>query len=397
MDTNKPIRLGVAGGNRGTAFNDTLALLKDELDLYAICDVDEAKTAEWAEKFPGIKTYTDYAAFIEDPDLDAVFIATPVQMHYTQTMQALKAGKHVLCEVYAADSIAELEDIVRTVEETGLTYMMAENYVFMRQNMLVLQMAQSGAFGDITYAEGGYVHDCRPIRIDEAGNVTWRGAQMRTIRGNTYPTHSLGPVAKWMGLTERDEMVRSSTFVSKQASMDSLIRERYGEGHPALEAGYWAHGDSVVTVIECASGTLVVLRFDGDSQRPHNMVHYQLQGTRAAYLSGRYDGEDGLLWVKGVSGEEKSGVAAGWDNMYKHAYAYEHPLWKQYMPEARRFGHGGGDFFVLRDFARAVRTGARPMVDVYDAAAWSSIVPVSIESVQKGGVPISIPRFARKK
>jgi len=392
----KRLKLAVAGGNRGKAFNSTLGLLSEVVELTAICDVNGEKVREWQESFPGIQGYESYDEMLEKSGVDAVFIATPIDFHYAQTRKALLAGKHVLCEVYCANTLEEMEDLVRLVEETGLVYMMAENYVYMRQNLLVLNMVRQGAFGDLTYAEGGYVHDCRPIRVDADGKVTWRGDQMRRQRGNLYPTHSLGPIAKWLGLTERDQMKRCSTFVSKHASMDHYIARRFGQDHEALQKGYWAYGDSVTTVIECESEALVVLRFDGDSHRPHNMVHYELQGTTASYLSGRHDDEDPLVWVDGVSSVRADGTAEKWDVLYKHAYRYEHPLWVAHMADARRLGHGGGDFFVLQEFVSAVREGRRPFIDIYDAVAWSSIVPVSIESVKKGGIPVEIPRFPRR-
>lgn len=392
----KRVKLAVVGGNRGKAFNSTLGFLANIVELSAICDVDDSTVQEWQNNFPEIQGYTSFEEMLNKSDVDAVFLATPIDLHYTQTKQALQAGKHVLCEVYAANTLEEMEDLVRTVEDTGLVYMMAENYVYMRQNMMVLNMVNKGAFGDITYAEGGYVHDCRPIRVDASGNVTWRGDQMRRQRGNLYPTHSLGPVAKWLGLTERDNMKSCATFVSRHASMDNYITQRFGESHEALRKGFWAYGDSVITVIECESEALIVLRFDGDSMRPHNMVHYQLQGTKASYLSGRHDDEDPLVWVDGVSMVNTDGTAEKWDSFYKHAYNFEHPLWIENMANARKLGHGGGDFFVLREFVNAIQAGTRPFIDIYDAAAWSSIVPVSMESVKKGGIPIPIPRFYRK-
>ena len=390
------IRLAVVGGNRGSAFNKTLEYLREEVELTAICDLDEEKIAQWQKTFPDISGYTDFDEMLLDDKIDAVFIATPIDLHYEQTKKALLAGKHVLCEVYAANTLDEIEDLIKTVEDTKLVYMMAENYVYMRPNMMVYNMVQNGMFGDITYAEGGYIHDCRPIRIDEKGCVTWRGEQMRHVRGNTYPTHSLGPVAKWMGITGKDQIKKCSTFVSRQQSINEYIAQRFGKDNPAAQPGYWAHGDSVITVLECESGALIVLRFDGDSVRPHNMVHYQLQGTKASYLSGRHDGEDGLIWLEGYCAENEDGTAAKWDNLYKHSYKFEHPLWADNMKNAVHFGHGGGDFFVLKEFAQAIREKRAPFIDIYDAATWSSIVPVSIESVKKSGAPVEVPIFIRR-
>ena len=391
------VKLAVAGGNRGKAFNTALELLKDRVCLTCICDPDGQKLEEWKRNFPQIAVYASFADLLEKGDFDAVFIATPIDLHCGQSIAAMRAGKHVLCEVYAANTLDEMENLVQTVEETGRVYMMAENYVYMRQNLMVLNMVEQGVFGDITYAEGMYIHDCRPIRFDSQGNLTWRGEQLRKVRGNTYPTHSLGPVAKWLGLTERDNMKRSSTFISRHASMDSYIRKHFGSGHPALEKGFWAYGDSVVTIIECESEALILLRFDGDSLRPHNMNYYHLQGTRASYISGRHENEDPIIWIEGISSENPDGTAKDWDSLWEMSFRYEHPYWAKDMVHAQKMGHGGGDYFVLKDFVDAVLDKKRPFIDVYDAVAWSSIVPISIESVKKGGVPIDIPRFPRKK
>ncbi len=391
------VRLAVAGGNRGGAFNDTLKLLQDKVKLTCICDVNADKVREWQDNFPGIKGFTDYDEMLRQGDFDAVFIATPIKLHFSQTIKALEAGKHVLCEVYAADTLQQLSLLVETVERTGKVYMMAENYVYSRENMMIYNMTQQGLFGPITFAEGAYIHDCRPIRFNADGTLTWRGEQIKNERGNTYPTHSLGPVAKWMGITETDTMLRSSTFCSQNASIRNYIRKKFGDGHPALADGFWAYGDVTITTIECASGALIVLRFDGDSYRPHNMTWYQLQGVNGCYLSPRGWGDDPLIWLDGKSSLNDDLTAKDWNKLWDFTDELEHPLWKASLKDAEKFGHGGGDYFILDEFVSSILEERRPFIDVYEAAAWSSIVPVSLESVQRGGIPIDIPQFPRKE
>ena len=65
--------------------------------------------------------------------------------------------------------------------------------------LMVRKMAEEGLFGDITYAECGYVHDCRSLAFDGEGKLTWRGEMARDHAGNLYPTHDLGPIAKCIG------------------------------------------------------------------------------------------------------------------------------------------------------------------------------------------------------
>jgi len=389
------IKLAVVGGSRGQAFNSALQMLKEDVELACICDLSEDRLLEWKSNFPDVQGFTDFNQLLAHGDFDAVFIATPVKWHAQQSLAALRAGKHVLSEVFAMETIDEGWELIEAVESSGKVYMMAENYCYRRENMMVLNMVERGLFGEITYAEGSYVHDCRSLRVDRNGQLTWRGEFSRDFRGNGYPTHSLGPVAKWLGIHERDKMIQTATFVSKQASLRHYVQERFGQDHAAVQTGFWSSGDSATTVIETASGALIVLRFDADSARPHNMNGYSLQGSKAAYLSGRHDAEEPLLWMEGKSAVDQDGIATEWDPMSKFIDEYEHPKWAEFLEEAQQTGHGGGDFFVLKDFIDAIKNKVPPYIDVYDAVAWSSIVPLSAESVQKGGIPIPIPDFKK--
>src|SRR5690606_18218897 len=105
-----------------------------------------------------------------------------------------EAGKHVLSEVIAANTLEECWELVEAVERTGGTYMMAENYCYMRPNLMVETIAERGLFGRVTHLEGAYVHDCRILYANPDGSLTWRGELRRTRDCVYYPTHSLGPV-----------------------------------------------------------------------------------------------------------------------------------------------------------------------------------------------------------
>ncbi len=390
------VKLAVVGGNRGGSFHGALEMLQQDVELTCICDRSEDKINQWKATFPGIQGYTSFDNLLENGNFDALLIATPIKFHAPQAIAALRAGKHVLSEVFAMETIEEGWELIEAVETSGKIYMMAENYCYMRENLMILHMVESGLFGEITYAEGSYVHDCRYLRLNAEGNLTWRGEMMQQFRGNSYPTHSLGPVAKWLGVNQRDRLTKTTTFISKQASINHYIAGKFGNDHFALKEGFWSHGDSTTTLIETQSGALIVLRFDGDSARPHNANGYSLQGTKASYLSGRHDLEEPLLWVEGKSKSNEYGQATDWDPLSKFRGEYEHPKWAQFLQQAEKAGHGGGDFFVIKDFIDSINNNSSPFIDVYDAVTWSSIVPLSAESVRRGGVPIDIPNFKRK-
>ena len=410
------INLAVAGGRRGASFNNALAAFADRVRLAAVCDPDDLVRNSWAEEHPDIRTYAEIERMLDDPGIDAVLIATPMPMHARQAIQALDAGKHVLSEVIAAVTLEECWELVEAVERSGLTYMMAENYCYRREVMMVRNMADAGLFGDITFAEGAYIHDCRDLMIREDGSRTWRGiigaGNTQLSRGNGYPTHSLGPVAQWLGINRSDRLMRTTTFVTKSAARHEWAMSVLPEGHADACPEAWADAtDSASTIIETERGRVIVLRKDSASPRPHNMTHYGLQGTGGAFVSARHGDEDPLVWIDGLSdgasphnagyrgmarpdGHLDRGAPA-WQSLWDLAGQYEDPRWKAQGEEAVRSGHGGGDYFVMEDFVNAVRDGTPPPIDIYDAVTWSCITPLSVENVRNNGVPLEIPDFKR--
>ncbi|NCO89948.1 MAG: Gfo/Idh/MocA family oxidoreductase, partial [Armatimonadetes bacterium] len=180
----KPIRFGFIGvGGRGTGLLQQ-ALAHEGVEVTAICDIDEAhlnrgidlvRKARGNEPAGHSAGPTDYRRLLTRDDVDAVLIATPMQLHGRMAADSLRAGKHVLSEVAAAVTVDECLDLVRAQKESGRTYMLAENVCYYRANLIVLNMIEQGLFGELTYAECGYVHDCRSLLFNGDGSLTWRG------------------------------------------------------------------------------------------------------------------------------------------------------------------------------------------------------------------------------
>ena len=400
MSSVEHIKLAAVGGRRGASFATALKALQEQATITAVCDLSDAVLAKWREDHPAIATYTSYDEMLDEADCNAVFLATPLRLHAAQAVQAMNAGKHVLSEVVAATTVDECWKLVETVEKTGMTYMLAENYCYTRPNMMVRNMASRGVFGEMTYAEGAYIHDCRELLFDDTGELTWRAGLRRGVNGNTYPTHSLGPVAQWLGAIHggSNRLVSVATFMSQSRAATTYARERLGAAHPAAQDEFWPVGDSATTVLQTEKGAVINLRVDWTSARPHNMTHYVLQGARAAYISARrhHKREDHLIWIDGKSAGESPTGEAEWQSLWTWRDEYDHPYWREWGKVAEDAGHGGGDFFVLKDFFEAVLNGTRPAIDVYDAVSWSSVFPLSALSVARGSVPVEIPDFVSR-
>lgn len=382
------------GGRRGGSFTVALNFLSKRLKLSAICDLNEQVRASWLEKHPGIAAYADFDQMLRDDSCDAVIIATPMQDHGWQSVAALKAGKHVLSEVTACVTHDEAMALIQAVRRTGLTYMMAENYTYMRPHMMVLNMVNKGVFGDLAYAEGMYLHDCRSLMFNPDGTLTWRGRIRRDMpTGNGYPTHSLGPVAQWLGINKKDRIETVYSASTPALAAAKYTKDRFGERHGGAKASYWRYGDSNTTVLKTKLGRVIHLRKDSTSLRPHHMTSHELQGTTAVYRTPIDPRQEPLIWIDGLSpgGEKASRAKRGnvshadqWESLYKYADRFEHPRWKKHMTLAQQAGHGGGDFFELEDFVNAIQGRAPNPIDVYDAVTWSSILWLSQESERTG-------------
>ncbi|HEX2035886.1 MAG TPA: Gfo/Idh/MocA family oxidoreductase [Chloroflexota bacterium] len=395
------LRLAVVGGRRGRALGGVLAALGAQVEVVAVCDHTEPTRRAWVEAWRGPggapAAFESYERLLDEAPCDAVLLATPMTQHAPQAMRALRAGRHVLSEVVAATTLEECWALVEAVEASGKIYMLAENYCYTRPNMMVRHMVERGVFGQCTYAEGAYIHDTRDLLFTAQGALTWRGEIARTHGGNTYPTHALGAVAQWLGTAgpgAADRLVETATWSTPDASRWRYVAERLGSDHEAARPGFFAAGDTATTLVRTARGALISLRRDAASPRPHNMTHYHLQGTQASYLSPRHGGEDPLVWIAGRSPGTSPGDAR-WEPLWAYAAEFEHPSWRAHGAAAGRAGHGGGDYFVVQAFLEAVRAGTPSPIDVYDAVAWSSLMPLSQESVAGGGAPVAIPDFRR--
>jgi predicted dehydrogenase len=391
----KPIRIGMVGtGSRGTGLLSIAVAAGVEVP--ALCDIDPAALNNAVELVARARNgrrpvgYSngpkDYQRMLQRDDLDAVIVAPPIQWHAAVSTDALKAGKHVLSEVAPAVTIDECWDLVRTTEATGKLYMLAENCCYYDDVMMLRNIVGKGLFGDLTYAECGYVHDCRTLLFKANGELTWRGELARDCTGAWYPTHQLGPVAQWLGINRGDRLVSLMAASTGNASLRNYVDTKFPAGHPARSIKFKG-ADSVSVLIHTARGALIDLRFDTCSSRPvTSTTYFSLQGTK-----GSYESRTNNIYIEGRSPHET------WEPVSKYAKEFEAPLWRESRNKAAATSHGGADYFTISEFIKMVQTGGPSPIDCYDAAAWGAILPLSAKSLAEGGKVQEIPDFTRGK
>lgn len=341
------------------------------VQVEALCDLNEELLQVESKKHGIPRTYRVYEDMLES-DIDAVVIATPMQHHFQQVSSALQAGKHVMSEVTAGVTMDELFWLTEAVEKSNKVYMMAENYCYIPENQMILNMVNQGVFGEIYFGEGEYLHDIKSLAVYGNGNATWRSFWQLGKRGAFYPTHSLGPVMQWF----KGDRIKSVQCV----------------GTGSYTAPQFRQEDTSLTLCQLESGKLVKIRVDCISERPHNMTYYSVQGTKGVYEAPRGLGDDHKIWLKGM---DDSTDTAKWRPLKDFYTEYMPERYKNVTEEQKLAGHWGGDYFIVKDFIDAIVTGDKPSIDVYDACEWTAVGLLSELSVMNGGRVIEMPNFKK--
>jgi predicted dehydrogenase/GNAT superfamily N-acetyltransferase len=363
MSSSDTIRVGLVGAaGRGGSFR--AAMVANGARIQAVCDTNQERLAQAAKTLGAEEQYPSYEDMLDRGHLDAVVLGTPMDLHVPQSIAALSRDLHVLSEVPASVSIDESKELVSAARRSRGVYMMAENYTYIRSNVLVRELVRRGLFGTPYYGEGEYLHELKGLNEI----TTWRRKWQTGIEGITYGTHSLGPLLQWMP-GDRVERVCCE-----------------GSGHHYLDPrGEQYHQESVVMLCKMRSGGLVKIRVDMLSDRPHAMTNYQLQGTDGAYESARGGpGDTDKIWLRSLSDE------IVWHDL-SAAEEYLPEDWRSASELARKSGHGGGDYFEVLDFLRAIRGEAPCPVGIDEAMDMTLPGLISQQSILQGGRWIWVP------
>jgi len=197
----------------------------------------------------------------------------------------MEHGHHAAVEVPAATTLEDCWKLVDTSERTRRHCIILENCCYGESELMVLQMVQNGVFGEITHGEAAYIHDLRGELLRDGGEGLWRREPHKTRDGNFYPTHGLGPVARYMEINRSD---RFSHFVSMSSSSKSMqaYRDRgAAEGDASMKSKQsetYKAGDINTSLIKTAQGRTVMLQHDVVSPRPYTR-HNMISGSSGAF------------------------------------------------------------------------------------------------------------------
>jgi predicted dehydrogenase len=360
MATISKLNIGIVGAcGRGASFKHACDAV-GTVRIHAICDSKAEELPAAADRLGATEKYIDYSEMLARSDLDAVIVGTPMYLHVPQSIAALNQGLHVLCEVPAGISVEECRRLVQACRDSGKVYMMAENYTYIRHNVIVCSLIKAGLLGTPYYAEGEYIHELK--KLNEI--TPWRRKWQTGIDGITYGTHSLGPILQWM---EGDRV-------------ESVCCAGSGHHYRDPRGAEYENQDSCIMLCRMRSGGLVKIRVDMLSDRPHAMTNYQVQGTDGCYESARAPGEKSRIWLRSRCPDMNT-----WMELETLADEFLPEYWNRGQEAAIKAGHGGGDYFEVLDFIDAIE-GHRPCpIGIHEAMDMTLPGLLSQESIRDGG------------
>jgi predicted dehydrogenase len=389
------VSIGMIGAGQFAGSFAKLFAIHPDVDRVLATDLLPSRAEELVEREHLDGTVESFEAMLET-DVDAVAIFTQRWTHGPLVVKALRAGKHVYSAVPMAITEDEIAEIIETVEETGLTYMMGETSYYNPATIYARDRVADGSFGRIIYAEGDYVHDMDLgfyAAYQYSGGENWKSTA--SYPPMLYPTHAIGGVLgaipghavsvscigikddrgdgvfdKQVSQFDNDFSNASALFeLSTGAVMRTNEMRRVGYPSPIRESRFRYFGtegsfEQLATVSVWQDKETVTDVSDLITTKPTlspddpSLANVD-PALRDAFMSG-----SALVQDRSRLPKEYEGVASG---------------------------HEGSHHFLADDFVRAVVDGTLPPVNAWVAARYTLPGIVAHKSALAGGERLSIP------
>lgn len=367
------------------------------VDHLALCDVvkDRAKAVQ-SSLGPDTRV-VDNVDDMFASDVDAVAIFTQRWLHAEMTIKALKAGKHVYCAVPMANTVAEVKQILDTVQRTGLVYMSGETCYYYPAVIYCREKWQKGDFGHFVYAEGEYRHDMSHGFYDAykfSGGATWK--ETASFPPMMYPTHSVSAVLASVG----SYFTKVSCIGYRDQENDGVFDRKVSKWNNDFsnESAFFTRADGGAVRIN-------EFRRIGSHQEhayPMSIIGTQgsfEQNTRSATFQTLNNLEDVSELLACDEGKSEKNIEASDVNAeilegFRSGMSKLHDV-KRLPAEFKGLpnGHEGSHQFLVDDFVKACVSQTVPPISAWRAARY--VVPglVAHQSALRDGERMDVPDF----
>jgi predicted dehydrogenase len=344
-------------------------------NMYAICQRTESKLHEVGDQYGVAVRYTSYDDLLNDPEVDAVHINSPIPNHAEQTLKALRSGKHVACTVPMATSVEDCLEIVKAVKETGKKYMMMETVVYAREFLFVKEMYEKGELGKVQFLKASHQQEM------EGWPDYWPG-----LPPMHYATHCVGPVAGLLKL----EAEYVSCFGSGTISEDLI---KIHNSPFAVESAHIKFKNSDLSAY--------VYRSLFDVARQYR-ESFEVYGTKKSFEWPLIEGEEAVIHTAKKPEHEIPERVATPDYAHLLPKEIQHFTGKgvynlednAHLSFVQGGGHGGSHPHLAHEFITALIEDREPFPNAAQSANWTSVGILAHESAMQGGTLIQLPDFS---
>lgn len=302
-----------------------------------ICDVDEKRLGAMGRRYPAARTTVDYQTLINDAELDAVAVVTPVATHYQIAKEALAAGKHVLMEKPLTATAREAEELIELAEKNKRVLMVDHTFVYTGAVRKMKEILTSGELGDLLYFDS--------VRIN-------------------------------LGLFQRDINVLWDLAPHDLSIMDYLI-ERQPEGVSALGSCHIEPGIENIAYLVMRFADDFIAHFHFNWLAPVKIRRTLIAGARKMIL---YDDieptEKVRVYDKGVTANRIGDREADYQTLVSYRTG---DVWAPKLDATEALRH------VVTEFLDSIRAGRKPLTDGEAGLRVVRILEAAQESIKQGG------------
>nr|WP_233711553.1 Gfo/Idh/MocA family oxidoreductase [Lederbergia citrisecunda] len=262
----------------------------DQVELVAVCDIVEDRAKEMAEQY-GAKAYTDYKTMLAEAEVDIVSVCTPNYLHASVSIDALNAGKHVLCEKPMATSEEDALAMIEAAKNNNKKLMIAHNQRFVPSHVKARELIENGEIGKIYGFRTAFGHP-GPEGWSIDGKDSWFFRKEEAFIGamGDLGVHKTDLMRYLLG----EEFVEVGAFVESGAKENSTVDDnavcvlKSESGIVGTLAASWAYQkEDNSTVIYGEKG---VLRLEDDPE--YSLIAHYRNGETKNYDLGKIQSND---------------------------------------------------------------------------------------------------------
>ncbi len=339
-----------------------------QAECYAICQRNEKHLNEIGDQFGIERRLTSYEELLKVPEIDAVYIVTPVADHAWMTLAALNAGKHTACTVPMAMTKEECFEIVDAQKRSGKVYMMTETAVYTREFLYVKELVEAGKLGKIQFLRGSHQQNM--------GLPGWPG-YWYGLPPMHYATHAVSPLLALANTTVESVVCHGS----------GTIKEEYIKNYHSpfsVETALLKLRDSDI-VCEITRSLFDIIRQYRES--------LDVYGTKLTFEWEQISGEGHVLH-SGYEDAERIEIpdyahllpkeVASFTTGSSYGDDYEHTA-------IQGGAHGGSHPHLVHEFIRAIIEERDSAIDAAAATNWTMVGICAHESAMNGGKRVEVP------